>query len=396
MSVINTNTKSIVAQNALTVNNRAMSKAMEQLSTGKRINGAGDDAAGLAISTRMTSYIKGLNQAVRNANDSISLLQTAEGSMVEISNMLQRMRELAVQSANDTNTSADRGYLQSEFSQLRDEITRVAKTTQWNGMNLLDGSDNGSGAGAFTFQVGANNSAEQRITHTITGMAVAGGAITTTATPGYTAPAVGAAQKQELTFTAVKAGEKLTFNIGKATLEYTVTDADKADFDLVDGKSLMVQNIRQAINSNSVISAFAAATATQDATDKLTITASVPNAPFSFAFSVSSNGNALVDNTASIASASSARTAIDTLTSALTTVSNARAGLGAVINRLGHAASNAANVSLNTAESRSRIEDTDYAQATADLAKAMILDQAGKAMLSQANQQPYYVLALLR
>lgn len=155
MSVINTNVKSLVAQNAMTVNNRSLSKAMEQLSTGKRINSAADDAAGLAISSKMTAQIRGLNQAVRNANDAISMIQTAEGATNEITNMLQRMRELAVQAANDTNASGDRTAIQGEYDQLKDEIDRISGNTQWNSMNLLDGTVGSSGT--VTFQVGAND-----------------------------------------------------------------------------------------------------------------------------------------------------------------------------------------------------------------------------------------------
>ena len=161
MSVINTNVKSLVAQNAATVNNRSLSKAMEQLSTGKRINSAADDAAGLAISNKMTSQIKGLNQAVRNANDGISMIQTAEGATQEITNMLQRMRELAVQAANDTNTNTDRGSLDSEFAQLSDEINRIAAMSQFNTKGVLDGKAGGSSAASkqtLKFQVGANKS----------------------------------------------------------------------------------------------------------------------------------------------------------------------------------------------------------------------------------------------
>ena len=165
MSVINTNVKSIVAQNALTVNNRAMSKAMEQLSTGKRINSAKDDAAGLAISSTMTSQIRGLNQAVRNANDGISLLQTAEGAMIEQTNMMQRMRELAVQASNDTITDEQKVFLDDEYQALLGEIDRIGGATQWNGVNVLDGDGARAGAGAYTFQVGAD--ANQVITVTI-------------------------------------------------------------------------------------------------------------------------------------------------------------------------------------------------------------------------------------
>ena len=153
MPVINTNIKSLISQNALGINSRSLATAMQQLSTGKRINSAADDAAGLAISTRMTVQIHGLTQAVRNANDGISLAQTAEGSLVEVTNMLQRMRELAVQSANDTNSDDDRKYLDLEFQQLKTEINRIGSATEWNGMRLLDGS--GAENGRFRFQVGS-------------------------------------------------------------------------------------------------------------------------------------------------------------------------------------------------------------------------------------------------
>jgi flagellin len=397
MTTINTNINALSSKNALAVNSRSLSNSMEQLSTGKRINSAADDVAGLAISSRMTSYMKGLDQAVRNANDGISLLQTAEGAMSEITNMLQRMRELSIQSGNDSNTSVDRGYLQLEFSALREQITSVARTTQWNGMNILDGSNNGSGAGTFIFQVGATNSADQRITHTIAGMVDVAGAATTTITNTKTHTADAAKQKQVLEFTALAAGETVQFNIGGNKIEYTVTAADKADFDAgANGTSLMVQNMRAAIMGNGAIAAFATATATVNADDKLTIEATANGAAFTFSATPVKSGNTLVAAAASVATASDSRTAVDTVTAAITTVSNARAGLGATINRLTYAASNSVNISQNTGVSRSRIIDADYAQATSEMARNLILDQAGTAMLSQANQQPYYVLALLR
>lgn len=162
MSVINTNVKSLVAQNALTVNNRSLSKSMEQLSTGKRINSAADDAAGLAISNKMTSQIRGLNQAVRNANDGISMMQTAEGATQEISNMLQRMRELAVQGANDTYSADDRAAIGKEYDQLIGEIDRIAGNTEWNGIKLLDGSTFSSSTAAV-FQVGTGSGTAYQI-----------------------------------------------------------------------------------------------------------------------------------------------------------------------------------------------------------------------------------------
>ena len=159
MTVINTNNAASITANALTKNERAMSQAMERLSTGQRINSAGDDAAGLAISSRMTSQLNGLNMAVRNANDAVSLVQTADGALVEVTNMLQRMRELAVQAASGTMSSTDKTALNTEFEALTTEIERVADNTQWNGTNLLNG------ASAFSFQVGAN--ASQTISVTI-------------------------------------------------------------------------------------------------------------------------------------------------------------------------------------------------------------------------------------
>ena len=155
MAVVNTNIGASVAQAALMRNDRALNTAMEQLSTGKKINSAGDNAAGLAISSRMTSQIRGLDAAIRNANDAISMVNTAEGALDEISNMLQRMRELAVQSGTGTADSADRTYLNSEFAALRSEIDRIVDNTQWNGRNILDGSAGAStGASTVAFQIG--------------------------------------------------------------------------------------------------------------------------------------------------------------------------------------------------------------------------------------------------
>jgi len=152
MSVINTNTSALFAQNALSKNERLMSKSMEQLSTGKRINSAGDDAAGMAIGESMTAQVRGLNQAVRNANDGINLLQTAEGAMVEQSNMLQRMRELAVQSNNGTLSTTQQSYLQTEFNALTTQISTIASNTTWNGLSVMLASSN-----TFAFQVGTNS-----------------------------------------------------------------------------------------------------------------------------------------------------------------------------------------------------------------------------------------------
>ncbi len=165
MSVINTNIKSLIAQNSLKLNNRSLQGAMEQLSTGKRINSAADDAAGLAISNKMTSQIRGLDQAIRNANDGISLLQTAEGATKEITNMLQRMRELAVQACNDTYSDADRTSLNLEIDELVAEIDRIGNNTMWNGMHVFAG-EVGNG-GEYAIQVGTGGGTDDTITGTL-------------------------------------------------------------------------------------------------------------------------------------------------------------------------------------------------------------------------------------
>ena len=171
-TVINTNVKALVATSSLVKNSRVMANTMESLSTGSRINKASDDAAGLSIRENMTAQIKGLNAAVRNANDAISMLQTADGALNEVADMLQRMRELGTLAQNDTYSTAQRVAMNDEFTQLQSEIDRIADNTQWNGMNLLDGTGGNWGGGSlFTFQVGAN--AGQTISVAIAGMGIA-------------------------------------------------------------------------------------------------------------------------------------------------------------------------------------------------------------------------------
>ena len=156
MAVVNTNVNASVAQNALARNERAMNTAMERLSTGQRINSASDDAAGLAIASRMTSQVRGLDTGIRNANDAISMISTADGALVEVTNMLQRMRELALQASNGTTTEADRNYLNAEYQNLVSEIERISANTEWNGRTILKGSANATGDSTVAFQVGAN------------------------------------------------------------------------------------------------------------------------------------------------------------------------------------------------------------------------------------------------
>ena len=286
MSVVNTNVSASIAQAALAKNDRSLGTAMEQLSTGKKINSAGDNAAGLAISSRMTSQIRGLGAAISNANDAISMVGTAEGALDEITSMLQRMRELAVQSGTGTTSAADRTYMNSEFVALREEIDRIADNTQWNGQNILDGSAGAStGKSTVAFQVGANE---------------------------------------------------------KQTISTTF-----GNFNNTTGKLSGLASKR--LSAATIASGIVVASG-----------------------------------------------AIGEIDVVISDVSAQRATFGAVSNRLTHAIDNLTNVKTNAEASRSRILDTDYSAATSELARAQIIQQAGTAMLAQANALPQTVLALLK
>mgnify|MGYP006194334083 CR=1 FL=1 len=402
MSVINTNIKSLVSQNAMVKNNRDLADAMQQLSTGKRINSAKDDAAGLAISSRMTAQITGLDQAVRNGNDAVSMLQTTEGAMIEMTNMLQRMRELAVQSSNDTYTAVDRGYLDLEFQQLKTEINRITDTTEWNGMAFLNGStvNDDKTVGKFEFQVGANNG--QIITHTISDMGyradpgLAAFAITTPNVVAVTGPPAVAAQAQVSTLTLsgiYMADDVISFTAGGETKTYTVLAADLASADNATNLASIAAKLLTAADTPM---GTAGVTRTGNV---LTFTAATAGTGFSTASSITltkDNGALTNLRALTILNNTDANTSLNQLDVAINRVNTERAGLGAVINRLNYAVDNLANVSLNTSESRSRIMDADYAKASSELARTQIISQAATAMLAQANQQPQTVLKLLQ
>jgi len=390
MTSINTNISATVAANALTKNERAMGTAMERLSTGVRINSAKDDAAGLAVSSRMSAQISGLNQAVRNANDAISLVQVAEGALVEVTDMLQRMRELAVQAASDSNSDSDRTALNTEFTQLREEVNRVAQNTQWNGFNILDKSFD-SGSGEFKFQVGAN--AAQTIDLTIGNYQTASASQGTTATVATTTSASGpnhgtpAAQVSTLTIAGTPAlGDVITVSVGDKSFVHTVTAGAAA----VQTATEIAAAIQTGLGTISGVGVGANA-------GVLTFTAS-DTAYGSNSFSISASQAGLLSGIrqSSITSQSNADSAIAALDTAISTVNSGRATMGATMNRLQYAADNLANVSANTSASRGRILDADYAAETTELARTQIIAQAGTAMLAQANQVKQSVLALLQ
>ncbi len=421
MSVINTNTGSLYAQQSLNTNARGLAAVMQQLSTGKRINNAVDDVAGLAISTRLTSQIKGLNQAVRNANDAISLIQTAEGSTEQVTNMLQRMRELAVQASNDTNNDKDRGFLNGEFQQLRSELDRIGQNTQWNGANILDGTGGNQQDGAFAFQVGANSrqTISIRLPNLQTGIAdpvtAAGGSSTMTATTtaatmsfatvDTTIAAAGHSASDYLgvTFEASIGGKKVQYQVSQADVD-AVTGANGATM-----QPLSV-TIAQGVEAKLKTALGAgwtfddSTTATGNATSAATAGTLVATAPTSAPLVVADTKITVVQGDLSaiggaatdITSASNASNGLQAIDTALQIVSDKRATMGAIISRLQFAADNLSNVSAKATESRSRIEDTDYATATTELAKRNIIQQAAQAMLAQANQAPQMVLQLLK
>ena len=283
---INTNVNSINAQRNLSMSQSSLAVSMQRLSSGLRVNSAKDDAAGLAIAERMTTQVRGMNVAIRNANDGISMSQTAEGAMGKVADSLQRMRELSVQAANATNSASDKDSLDKEFGELAKEIQRVLGGSSFNGQNIL-----GANAGTFQFQVGANTTTND-------------------------------------------------------TIDLVTTDL------------------------------------TADAT--LTTVAGTDN---------TGSGRAVIDNTAD---ATTIQGVIDSIDAAITTVNSERAVMGASQSRFDSVISNLQISVENQSAAKSRIMDTDFAAETANLSRAQILQQAGNAMVAQANQLPQQVLTLLR
>ena len=493
--VINTNISSLNAQRNVGKTSAGLETSIQRLSTGLRINSAKDDAAGLGIVDRMTSQIRGLNQAVRNANDAVSLSQTAEGAMQESTNILQRMRELSVQSANDSNSGADRVNIQKEITALSSELNRISSQTTFNGNNILDGTFTGK-----QFQVGSN--ANETISVTLgnfsansmgafqdgsnlnVGALTAGngtdvnevtaGALTVTGTAsasvnyngGATAAEI-AAQFQavsditEVTASAstsatiaygtnIAAGSNITFQLsavnGEATpvaqgsvanISVAVTDASdltglrdainaeanstgiSASFDssgvLVlensDGHNILINSVANGTDGENVLVVSGTDldddSASDGGNDSLSVGGQVSlssasgfnvtgtNAEFSTG-TADLNGVLSRVSDVDVSTRVGANDALEVIDKALRNVSDSRADLGAIQNRLEFTISNLSNVSENVSAARSRIQDTDFAAETANLTRNQILQQAGIAMLSQANSAPQAVLSLLQ
>ncbi|WP_171966699.1 flagellin [Stenotrophomonas bentonitica] len=395
--VINTNTMSLNAQRNLSTSGSSLATTIQRLSSGSRINSAKDDAAGLAISERFGTQIRGTDVAIRNANDGISLAQVAEGSLTEIGNNLQRVRELSVQASNATNSASDRKALQAEVTQLVSEIDRVAKQSDFNGTKLLDGSFSSQ-----LFQVGAN----------------AGQAIAIDKVVDAKANALGGAQFATGTITPAAAANAAA-DVAITGLSITDSKGNKVDFDNLTVKSAgsVLATGTAAVNAlashiNAKIGETGVYAEVNDAGTGVTLTSvkdSVDKDGAYKAFTVAATNATYVDaNTPAAPPAKQFADAIDVSTvkgaqqsleivdKALSAINNTRADLGAVQNRFTSVVANLQTSSENLSASRSRIKDTDFAKETAELTRTQILQQAGTAMLAQANQVPQNVLSLLR
>ena len=389
--VINTNTMSLNAQRNLSTSGSSLATTIQRLSSGLRINSAKDDAAGLAISERFTTQIRGLDVAIRNANDGISLAQVAEGSLNEVGNNLQRIRELGVQASNATNSASDRKALQAEVTQLVSEIDRVAKQSDFNGTKLLDGTFSSQ-----LFQVGANAGQAIAIDKTID--AKAGSLGTSTFATGATAAL--AASTDGARFS----GTVMGVDIGTVEVKAgaTTADASKAVATAINAKigeagiyaeanadgSLKLSSVKE---GKAVAAAdIALMRSDYDATAK---TWGAPAAAGAYTAGTDTSANVQKLDVSTVLGAQQALEVVD---KALGAINSTRADLGAIQNRFTSVVANLQTSSENLSASRSRIKDTDFAKETAELTRTQILQQAGTAMLAQANQVPQGVLSLLR
>ncbi len=402
MTTINTNVMSMNAQRNLMASQGSLATSMQRLSSGLRVNSAKDDAAGLAIAERMNAQVKGLSVAARNANDGISLAQTAEGALGKVGDMLQRMRELAVQSANSTNSADDRKALQAEVKQLTDEIDRVSRQTSFNGKKILDGSFT-----AASFQVGAN-----------AGDNITVGSLADTTAANLSKVAYGQATVSALNPTT--AITTATTAIAAGTLTIAVGGGTAVDLGAIAAASTGTERLGQVVEAINRKTSETGVTAylvdnkngtfeVELLSSKLTA-AGAPAAVVFAGFDVTTTGitNAQGSGIAAAAANLTGIASVDVTTekgayiamkkidSALDQVNSARATLGAVQSRFENAVANIQIGVENLSASRGRIMDADFAKETANLSRSQILQQAGTAMVAQANQASQGVLSLLR
>nr|WP_092074313.1 flagellin [Dendrosporobacter quercicolus]NSL49217.1 flagellin [Dendrosporobacter quercicolus DSM 1736]SDM88129.1 flagellin [Dendrosporobacter quercicolus] len=410
--IINHNITALNTYRQLTTNNNTASKSLEKLSSGLRINRAGDDAAGLAISEKMRGQIRGLDKATTNAQDSISLIQTAEGALNETHSILQRMRELAVQSSNDTNTDSDRKALNDEVTQLKKEIDRIANTTEFNTKKLLEGSNSGiqdevngtvrinnnssyNFAAADTDKISASStlSGAYIITRTtktdssgtedafkIIGPNGSSTTVTTTAGAGSVTLNNGV--------TVAVSADKVTFTNNGQDFEFDITDANG------DAATEGLNGLGVGDGVTFVFSEHKDATADLNSSLLTQIGANAGQTAYISIADMRSSAIGVGD--VSIETSEKAQVAVETINSAIEKVSSQRSSLGAVQNRLEHTINNLGTSSENLSAAESRIRDVDMAKEMMNFTKTSILQQAATAMLAQANQQPQGVLQLLQ
>ncbi|WP_133407562.1 flagellin [Parashewanella tropica] len=391
MISVNTNVTSMKAQGNLGKANMGVKTSMERLASGMRINGAKDDAAGLQISNRLTSQVNGLDVAKRNANDGISIAQTAEGAMQESTNILQRMRDLSLQSANGSNSAKDRGAMQKEISALQEELTRISDTTSFGGQKLLDGS-----YGTQSFQVGseANETISISLSDVGADKLSSGAKVTGKLTKGAVDELVnGSAGSGEISFSFDPAGTPAaatkTIAIGDVKNVSELVDkinssdeAKEAGFSVAANNKGELEFFGSAANGDAITTLAGK----KDDGTALTVTGS------SLAI-----GGADSDRVSAIdiSTVGGAQAAIGTIDKAIEQIDSQRADLGAVQNRMGHTINNLGNIQNNVSDARSRIQDVDFAKETAQLTKNQILSRTSSAMLAQANQLPQVAQSLL-
>ncbi|WMJ69126.1 flagellin [Stenotrophomonas sp. 24(2023)] len=386
--VINTNTMSLNAQRNLSTSGASLATTIQRLSSGLRINSAKDDAAGLAISERFTTQIRGLDVAIRNANDGISLAQVAEGSLSEVGNNLQRIRELAVQASNATNSSSDRKALQAEVTQLVSEIDRVAKQSDFNGTKLLDGS--------FTsqlFQVGANAGQSIAISNVVDAKADALGnaKFAPASTGGNVVAITGPTDITGLTVNGAAIG---TIS-GKTTAELAASAAAQINSKIGEA-GVYAEVITTAGTPDTYALKLNSVKADRDLVLNGGAALGLANSTAAAPTAVAATATSTFVKDLDVSSYVGAQKALEVVDKALESVNGVRADLGAIQNRFTSVVANLQTSSENLSASRSRIRDTDFAKETAELTRTQILQQAGTAMLAQANQVPQNVLSLLQ
>lgn len=385
---VNTNVSSLNTQRNLSVSSKGLETSLQRLSTGYRINSAKDDAAGLQISNRLSAQVSGLNVATRNANDGISLAQTAEGALQQSTNILQRMRDLSLQSANGSNGASERKALNQEVTQLKNELDRISNTTSFGGKKLLDGS-----FGTAAFQVGAAASETISVSLQDAGSTTLKGEFYTQSGTAFTGPATASGTVSVAIVTTGTAG-------GTTTVKFDVASGATA-------ASVQELAVKAVNDSNTGVFAYTSGginvvsqynDATPPANNLTSITfSSLPAGLGGGGVVTGATAATSSDvNSLDITTAEGAQKAVLVIDQSLSTIDTQRAALGAVQNRFDNTISNLQNISENASAARSRIRDTDFAQETSELTKNQILQQAGTAILAQANQLPQAVLSLLR